>query len=179
MRNKWIMSVAVVLALTFPCLGGGLVSSQGFGINSNNGAGLVGGGLATSSNLQVVNELQQSSDRTGLIRTVQAELGALGQGAQIGAINGYFGVAQNGSVNAGQTQLHPGGTSGKSLGTQYQGMGVDLDQAVNGSKNGQGLAVGLQAMVGVQVQLIATPWGVNVNLQPVMASVYDAVGQGQ
>jgi len=166
----------LVLALSFPCMGGLLVN-QGFGINSDNGAGIVGAGLATSSNLSYVNDLQSGSDRTGMIRTVQAELGVLGQGALVGALDGHFGVNQLGAVTSNQTQMHPGGNVGGSLGAQYQAMGVDLDQGVTGSMNGHGLAVGLQAVVGVDVQLIATPWGVNVNVQPVMASVYDAVGR--
>jgi len=176
MRNRWITGVALVLALTFPCLGQ-VVSNQGFGIYSDNGAGIVGAGLATSSNLMVVNDLQQGSDRTGMVRTVQAELGALGQGAMIGALDGFFGVNQIGAVSGNQTQMHPGGTVGASLGTQFQGMNVDLDQGVTAAQNGHGLAVGLQAVTGVQVQLVATPWGVNLNLQPVMANVYDAVSQ--
>ena len=175
MHKKWIACVTVVLAMTFPCWGA-VVSNQGFGIGSDNGAGILGAGVATSSNLLVVNDLQQNSDKTGLIRTVQAEMGVLGQGAAAGAIDGFFGVTQQGHVNGGQTQMHPGGAGGGSLGTQFQGLGVDLGQQVSGSQNGHGMAVGVQAMVGVQVQLIATPWGVNLNLQPVMASVYDAVG---
>ena len=176
MRRGWITGISLVLALTLPSMGG-LVTSQGFGISSDNGAGIVGAGLATSSNLTFVNDLQTGSDRTGMIRTVQAELGVLGQGALVGALDGYFGVSQDGAVSSNQTQIHPGGNIGGNLGTQYQAMGVDLDQIVSGSKDGHGLAVGLQAVVGVDVQLIATPWGVNINLQPVMASVYDAVGQ--
>jgi hypothetical protein len=175
MQKKWMMYLAVVLALALPSLGA-VVSNQGFGINSDNGAGVVGAGVAASSNLLAVNELQQGSDKTGLIRTVQAELGVLAQGAAAGALDGFFGVTQQGSVSGGQTQMYPGGIGGASLGTQFQGMGVDLGQQVNGSHNGHGMAVGLEAVVGVQVQLIATPWGVNLNLQPVMASVYDAVG---
>ena len=173
MRYRWITGIALVLALTFPCMGSYL-GSQGFGLSSENGAGISGAGLATSSNLAYVNDLQSGSDQTGMIRTVQAELGVLSQGALVGAIDGQFGVGQYGSVAGNQTQLYTGSGS---LGTQYQAMGVDLDQAVSASQSGHGLAVGLQAVVGVEVQLIATPWGVNINLQPVMASVYDAVGQ--
>jgi hypothetical protein len=176
MQKKWITCVTVVLALTFPCWGV-VVSNQGFGINSDNGTGIVGAGVATSSNLLAVNDLQQNSDKTGLIRTVQAELGVLGQGAAAGAIDGFFGVTQQGTVNGAQTQMHPGGgMGGASLGTQFQGLGVDLGQQVNAAQGSHGMAVGLQVMSGVQVQLIATPWGVNLNIQPVMASVYDAVG---
>ena len=175
MHNRWIAGMALVLALTFPCMGV-LVNNQGFGIHSDNGAGIVGAGLASSANLSVVNDLQQGSDRSGMVRTVQAQLGVLGQGALVGALDGYFGISQDGAVTGNQTQMHPGTSAGASLGTQYQGMGVDLDQGVNAAANSHGLAVGLQAVTGVQVQLVATPWGVNVNVQPVMASVYDAVG---
>jgi len=176
MRRGWITGVTLVLALTLPSMGS-LLTHQDFGINSNNGAGIVGAGLATSTNLTYVNDLQTGSDRTGMIRTVQAELGVLGQGAMIGALDGFFGVDQTGVVTGSQTQMHPGANFGGNLGSQVQAMNVGVDQGVSGSQNGHGLAVGVQAVVGVEVQLIATPWGVNVNLQPVMANVYDAVGQ--
>lgn len=173
MYRKLIAGVIVVLVAAFPCLGA-VVGNQGFGIGNSNGAGILGGGLSTSSNLLVVNELQQGSDQSGMIRTVQAEMGALGQGAAAAAIDGFFGVTQQGNVNGFQQQYHSG--SGASLGNQFQGLGVDLGQQVEAAQGSHGMAVGLQAMVGVQVQLIATPWGVNLNLQPVMASVYDSVG---
>jgi hypothetical protein len=175
MQKKWMTCMTVVLALSFPCWGL-VIGTQGFGINSDNGAGIAGAGVATSSNLLFVNDLQQGSDKTGLIRTVQAELGVLGQGAAIGALDGFFGVTQQGDVSGGQTQMYPGGLGGASLGTQFQGMGVDLGQQVDAAQGSHGMALGMQVVTGVQVQLIATPWGVNVNLQPVTASVYDAVG---
>lgn len=175
MQKRWIACVALVLALAFPCLGG-VLRNQGFTIGSNNGAGLLGAGVATSANVLTAHNLQHGSDKTGMIRTVQAETGALGQVAAVGAVDGFFNVSQYGGVNATQSQAHPGGVGGASLGTQFQGLGVDLDQTVEAAKGSHGLAMGLQTMVGVQVQVIATPWGVNLNVQPVIASVYDAVG---
>lgn len=173
MQRKWIACVTMVLALAFPCLGG-VVSNHGFAIGSDNVAGLVGGGVSASSNVLTAHQTQQGSDKTGLVRTFQGEMGALGQIAAVGAIDGFFNVSQHGGVVGTQTQVHPGG--GASLGMQFQGLGVDLGQTVEAAKGSHGQAIGLQTMVGVQVQLIATPWGASLNMQPVIASVYDKVG---
>ena len=164
--------ISVVLATALPALATVAPSNQqSFAVEGANVGSLVGGGTIANANLAFVSETQHGSDETGLIRTAQAELGMLGQGFGIGSVAGVFSVWQGGLIDASQTQLSPGGAAEGNLGAQLQTFDSSLDQAIS-TVGGQGMVVGLQAVTGVQVQVIATPWGVNFNMTPVMANVY-------
>ncbi len=89
-------------------------------------------------------------------------------------MGGMLVVEQNGEAVGAQLQQHAGGPA--SLGAQNQLTNIGLAQDVT-KLGGLGLAVGLQSFVGAQVQITATPYGINVNIQPVMVSVYQAAGQ--
>lgn len=174
MKNTVRISLALVGLLACICTGAAF-DLQKYQIDGYNGAGIAGGpGGATSTNLDVVKQLSTTSDNYGLTRMVQAQVGALAQLAAVGGMDGLFAVDQKGQAQGIQAQLHTGGPL--NLGVQNQWTNVGLENAVT-KLGGLGAAIGAQTFVGVQVQITATPYGVNINAQPVNVAVFDAVGQ--
>jgi hypothetical protein len=152
-----------------------LVSTQGFLTGYGNGAALLGGpGAADSTNINTVGQYQQNQDMAGIVRSVQSENAGLVQAAGVGGI-GDFGVGQCALIGAGQGQFHNGDPF--SLGTNAQAGGISLGQAVGAGPGPiAGMAFGLQQGYLNQFQIIATPFGTNVNVSGVAPSVFDAVG---
>lgn len=174
MKNTIRISLTLVGLLACICTGAAF-DLQEYQIGGYNGAGIAGGpGGATSTNLEVVKQLSTTSDNYGLTRMVQAQVGALAQLAAVGGMDGLFAVDQTGQAQGAQGQLHTGGPI--NLGVQNQLTNVGLENAVT-KLGGLGAAIGAQTFVGVQVQITATPYGVNINAQPVNVAVFDAVGQ--
>ncbi len=173
MTKTLCMCIGLIGLTAFAC-SGAVSDLQQYQIDGTNYAGIAGGpGGATSTNVDVVKQLSQTSDNYGLTRTVQAQVGALAQIAAVGGMDGLFAVEQEGHAQGIQGQVQSGP---KSLGWQQQMANVGLAEEVT-KLGGLGAALGLQTFVGVQVQIIATPYGVNINVQPVNVAIFDAVGQ--
>ncbi|MDH7599039.1 MAG: hypothetical protein QHH07_05315 [Sedimentisphaerales bacterium] len=174
MHKTIILSLGLLGLLAYTCAGAA-IDLQKYKIEGVNGAGIVGGpGGSTSTNVDVVKQLSQTSDNYGLTRMVQAQVGALGQVAAVGGMDGLFAVEQAGTATGLQGQAHMGGPN--NLGWQDQLANVGLAEQVT-KLGGIGVALGMQTFVGVQVQIIATPHGVNINAQPVNVAIFDAAGQ--
>jgi hypothetical protein len=169
------MSAALVLFAVSVSQATFLGNYQDFGIVQQNQATIIGNGSATSSELYGVSQLQRGSDVSGLVRTVQAEAGVLAQGAGVAALSGGFTVNQNSTLAGYQDQQQSGGPS--NLGTQLQGLDIDLDQTLGAAQGSSGLALGMQTVVGVQVQVTASPYGVSLNIQPVSVNILDLISQ--
>lgn len=169
-----------VMALVLVLLGSSaslavILDSQGFLNGYGNGAMLIGGpGAADSTNINTVGQYQQNQDAGGIVRTVQAQNAGNVLAAGVGGI-GDFGVVQDAGLGAGQIQFHNGDPG--SLGSNVQFGGVALGQAVGvGPGPYAGVAFGLGQSFMNQFQIIATPFGTNVNTADVTASMFDAVG---
>jgi len=174
MRKRLTVCVALVLLMVSVSQAGLLANYQSFGIAQQNQAAVLGNGFAASAEMFGVNQLQRGSDVTGLVRTVQAEAGVLALGAGAASLDGIFTVTQDSSIGGYQDQQTNGPSN---LGIQLQGLRTDLNQTIGASHNSMGMAFGLQTVVGVQVQITATPYGVSLNIQPVSVTILDVVAQ--
>jgi len=133
---------------------------QGFGIGGQNSVALIDApGVADSTNLTTASQLQNASSMGGLAMAEEFQIGTLGQVAAVGGAGGGIGIDQNGSALLTQGQAQ----SGSSLGVQNQSAGIVLDDAM--MKLGENsVGIGLQAFVGAQYQVIASPFGISMNV---------------
>jgi len=174
MYKVFAVSSALIM-LTASISAGAAAALQTFDLAGVNGAGVVGApGVATSTNVETVKQLQQTTDDWGLTRMVQGQVGGLAQLAGAGGMDGLFIVEQAGQGVGAQAQTHLGGVADLGLQTQMANVGLQ-DQVTK--LGGLGAALGMQTFVGVQVQIVATPYGVNINAQPVTVSTFQAAGQ--
>ena len=172
MYKRLIVS-GVLLMLMVSVSPGAAVNEQDYLIGALNAAGLgASQGVASNANVTTVGQSQLSSDDWGLTKMYQGQVGALGQAAGAGGMGGVFMVTQEGRVLGEQDQLHAGGPANLGLQTQLANVGLSQDVTKLG---GVGVAFGLQTFVGAQVQIVATPYGFNINVQPVAVTVFDAV----
>jgi len=153
------ISVTLILMMASVSLGE-IQQGQGFGIGGQNSVILLDGpGVADSLNLTTVSQGQSASGMGGLAMVEEFQIGTLGQVAAVGGAGGGIGISQNGSAVLTQGQALSGG----SLGVQNQSAGIVLDEAM--MKLGEnGVGIGLQAFVGAQYQVIASPFGISMNV---------------
>ena len=150
--------VAVGLVAASVSLGDG-TQSQGLGISGVNSAALVqNAGVATSINLTTGSQLQDTRSMGGLMTAIEGQTGILSQVAAVGGVGGGIGIDQTGAG-----QLLQGQGFGAGLGNQQQVAGISLGDTL--TKVGtNGVGIGLQVFVGAQYQIIASPYGINVNV---------------
>ncbi len=153
---------------------GALGQAQGFSLGADNGVLLTGGpiGAAQNTNLAVVGQNQQSTDPYHFVTALQCEGGVLIQGAYAVGMDGLFGVGQTANALGGQLQVVGGGP-----GVQDQCLDAVFGQDV-ARVGGIGAALSIQGFVGVQIQLIISPHGVNTNVQYLGLGQVDQVGGG-
>jgi len=153
---------------------GALGQAQGFLLGAENGVLLSGGpiGAAQNTNLAVVGHSQQSTDPYHFVTALQCEGGVLVQGAYAVGMDGLFGVGQTANALGGQLQVVGGGP-----GIQDQVLDAGFAQGVV-RDGGIGAALGIQGFVGVQIQLIISPHGVNTNVQYLGLGQVDQAGGG-
>lgn len=134
---------------------------QNFLVSSENSALLAGGPLGgiQNTNLALVSQNQNTSDRYSLTKALQFENAILIQGAYAAGMDGAFGVGQVANALGGQLQ-----TIGSGIGVQNQIFDALFTQEAVKS-GGIGAALGIQALIGVQVQVIVSPKGANTNVQ--------------
>jgi hypothetical protein len=153
---------------------GAIGQAEGFLLGAENGVLLAGGpiGTAQNTNVAVVGHNQQATDPYHFVTALQSEGGVLIQGACAIGMDGLFGVGQAANVLGGQLQVVGGGP-----GIQDQSLDSIFGQeAVR--DGGIGAALGMQGFVGLQVQLIISPHGVNRNVQYLGLGQVDKVGGG-
>ncbi len=171
MLKRLTLSVVIVLLLSsgaFAFVG----QAEGFSIEASNLVGRSGWvGSAQGGNMLTAYHDQVGFDaRTGTI-AIQQEGGVLGQAATAAGAGGRSGVGQEAEVYGLQGQL--------ATNPQMQGqvLGVRLGQGAYKS-SGVGGAVGGQAFVGGQSQIICSPRGTSAQSQFVGAGQYSAVSGG-
>jgi hypothetical protein len=159
------VTLAVGLLLASVSLGDGGTQNQGLGISGFNTAALVdNGGVASSANLTTVSQLQDTRSMGGLMTAIEGQTGILSQAAAVGSVGGGIGIDQ--TANG---QMLQGQAFGTGLGNQQQVAGVNLGDVL--TKVGtNGIGIGLQAFVGAQYQVIASPYGISVNVNIPAAS---------
>ncbi|MBA7698205.1 hypothetical protein ES703_106880 [subsurface metagenome] len=171
MLKRFTLSVVIILLLSsgaFALVG----QAEGFSIEASNLVGRRGGvGSAQGGNMLTAYHDQVGFDaRTGTI-AIQQEGGVLGQTATAAGVGGRSGVGQEALVCGLQGQL--------ATNPQIQGqvLGVRLGQGAYKS-GGVGGAVGGQAFVGGQSQILCSPTGTSAQSQFVGAGQYSAVSGG-
>jgi hypothetical protein len=159
--------ISVTLILMLACVSlGEIQQGQGFGIGGQNSVALIDGpGVADSTNLTTASQGQGASAMGGLLMAEEFQIGTLGQVAAVGGAGGGIGIDQNGSALLTQLQQQNGGT----LGVQNQTAGIVLDDAMM-KLGGNGVGIGLQAFLGAQYQVIASPFGISMNVNIPAAS---------
>jgi hypothetical protein len=172
MLRRCILSVVIILLLSsgaFARVG----QAEGFSIEASNLVRRCGGvGSAQGGNMLTAFHDQVRYDAcTGTI-AIQQEGGVLGQSATAAGRGGRSGIGQEAEVHGLQGQL--------ATNPQMQGqvLGVSLGQAASKS-GGVGGAVGGQAFVGGQSQMISSPRGTSAQSQFVGAGQYSAVSGGR
>ncbi len=150
--------LAVGLLSASVALGDG-TQTQGLGISGFNTAALVdNAGVASSTNWTTASQLQDTRSMGGLMTAVEGQTGILGQAAAVGGVGGGIGIDQTATG-----QMLQGQAFGTGLGNQQQVAGINLGETL--TKMGtNGVGIGLQAFVGAQYQVIASPYGISVNV---------------
>jgi len=147
-----------------------VVQVQGFGMGQANGAMVIGDGAAASINASNAAVDQLAIDVGCHSAGYQSTVGSIVQAAGAVGMCGLFAVDQVAGAIGGQFQL-PG------TDIQDQTFVAGLDQSVT-KIGGQGSALGMQTLVGVQTQLSFNPWGGSANVQGLGVSQYQATGGG-
>jgi hypothetical protein len=166
----FLILIFLPVCATFGAVG----QAEGFLLGAENGVLLTGGpiGTAQNTNVAVVGHNQHATDPYSFVTALQSEGGVLIQGACAIGMDGLFGVGQAANVLGGQLQVVGGGP-----GTQDQSLDSTFGQDAVRS-GGIGAALGMQGFVGLQVQLIVSPHGVNRNVQYLGLGQVDKVGGG-
>lgn len=162
MYKNAILSLAILLLMTFTALAGDIGQEQQFTITSTN-VGLVSGtsaGAVASFNTAPVTTLQSINENGGGTTYMQISNATLLQAAVTVGVYGDYGFEQNAVVNGNQSQSSLPGLL--SLGIQSQSLGAAFSQ--NAIKTGSyGATVAIQDFIGTGGQIIITPYGVNAN----------------
>ena len=157
-----ILGVSLILIFLPVCVSFSAPSQlQNFFVSGENGAVLAVGPLGGihNTNVALVSQTQNTTDRYSLTKAIQFENAILVQGAYAAGMNGVFGVGQVANALGGQLQ-----TVGAGLGVQNQILDALFTQdAVKAG--GIGAALGIQGFIGVQVQIMVSPKGANTNVQ--------------
>lgn len=172
-----VIGVCLILVFLPVCASFGAVGQvQGYLLAGQNGALLAGGpaGGAQNMNVGLVAQNQRSNNPYSFVTALQSQNGMLIQGAYAVGMNGLFGVGQTANVLG--TQLQTVG-AGPSLGLQSQLLQPTLDQYLvrNG---GIGAAVGIQEFVGLDVQMIISPYGASTNVAYAGIGLFGSIGGG-
>lgn len=174
MRNILAISVILVL-LPVSASRGAVGQAQDFLLDATNSAVHVGSaGVTSNRNFAVVGQDQKSTDIYNRVTALQSQDTMLSQAALAGTDGGgAVGVGQTANVVGEQLQDVPNG----SLGVQDQTLDGNFGQnTVNAS--GMGVALGIQACISIQVQLVFSPRGVSSNGQLLAVAEVVTVGAG-
>jgi hypothetical protein len=162
MYRSVTFSIAILLLLTFTTSANDIGQSQQFAVNSIN-IGTVTGkstGSVASFNTAPVNIVQTLLEDGAGTTFMQVSSSSLSQAAVTVGLFGDYGFEQNAAVAGTQNQSSLPGYF--SLGTQNQNLGAVFSQ--NTINNGAyGATIGTQNFIGSGGQVIASPYGVNVN----------------
>lgn len=174
MRNILAISVILVL-LPVSASRGAIGQAQDFLLDATNSAVQAGSaGVTSNGNFAVIGQDQKSTDIYNRVTALQSQDTMLSQDALAGSdAGGAVGVGQAANVVGGQLQDVPNG----SLGVQDQALNGNFGQeTVNGG--GMGVALGIQACISLQVQLVFSPRGVSSNAQWLAVGDVVTVGAG-
>jgi hypothetical protein len=172
MRKGLAISLIVFFVPAYVSLGDDVGQVQGYLIDADNGVLLAGAGAAQNVNVAHVNQNQQSNNPYSLVTALQTESGTLVQSASAVGLDGVLGVAQTANVLDGQLQAAGAGTD---LGVQDQVLNSAFGQDLV-SVGGIGAAIGIQGFVGLDVQLIISPYGASANVQYLGLAQADSIG---
>ena len=172
MRKGLAISLIVILVPVCVSFGDDVGQVQGYLIDAVNGVLLAGAGAAQNINVAHVNQNQQSNNPYSFVTAIQTENGTLIQGASAVGLDGALGVAQTANILDGQLQTTGAGSN---LGIQ--------DQIINGtfgqdlvSAGGIGAAIAIQGFVGLDAQIIISPYGASANVQYLGLAQADSIG---
>ena len=171
-----VLVAFLMLAFLPVCLSFGAVGqTQAYLLGAENAAMLVGGapGAAQNMNAGVVAQSQRSNNPYSFVTALQTQNGMLVQGAYAVGMNGVLGVGQAANVLGGQSQIVGAG----GLGIQDQILTANLGQEFVRA-GGIGVAVGIQDFVGLDVQMIISPYGASTNVNYAGVGVFGSVGGG-
>ena len=158
MHNRLCLSATLILMLA-SLAPAAIQQSQGVGIDGVNSIALADTGVVSSVNFNATDAMQTSSGHGGLVTALNYQVGVLGQAAGLGGMGGIMGIHQEGSGLLNQTQAQ----GGYNLGTQFQNAAIGLNDNLT-RLSGVGTALALQAFMGAQVQVLASPFGISVNV---------------
>jgi hypothetical protein len=155
---------------------GAVGQAQGYLLGAENGVLLVGGptGAAQNMNAGVVAQNQRSNNPYSFVTALQTENGVLVQGAYAVGMNGLFGVGQTANVLGTQLQTVGGNPT---LGIQSQCLEPTLGQYLV-RDGGIGAAVGIQDFVGLDVQMVISPYGASTNVVYAGIGVFGSIAGG-
>jgi hypothetical protein len=171
-----VLVACLILAFLPACFSFGAVGqTQAYLLGAENTALLVAGspGAAQNMNVGVVAQNQRSNNPYSFVTALQTQNGMLVQGAYAVGMNGLFGVGQVANVLGGQLQTVGAG----GLGIQDQILIASLGQELVRA-GGIGAAVGIQDFVGLDVQMIISPYGASTNVNYAGIGVFGSVGGG-
>lgn len=172
-----VIGVCLILAFLPVCASFGAIGqAQGYLLGGENGVALAGGptGAAQNMNIGLVAQNQRSNNPYSCVTALQSENGMLIQGAYAVGMNGLFGVGQTANVLGAQLQAVG---DNPSLGLQSQLLQPTLGQYLL-RDGGIGAAVGIQEFVGLDVQLIISPYGASTNVAYAGVGTFGSVGGG-
>ncbi len=173
MRRGFAVSTALVLLLTSGAFAA-VQQGQAFGVSATNDGQVGGSGTGNLASINVVPmaNIQSATDGGGVVQVSQVGLGSLFQGASVAGLYGLYGFNQSATALGQQNQSSLGFLN---PGTQAQNMGTTFGQNVYGVGR-LGSALASQSFVGTQNQIIATPYGIQANIQCLGISMIDAPG---
>lgn len=172
MRKGLAISLIVILVPAYASLGDDVGQVQGYLIDAVNGVLLAGAGAAQNVNVAHVNQSQQSNNPYSLVTAIQTENGTLVQNASAVGLDGALGVTQTANVLDGQLQA---AGAGADLGVQDQVLNGTFGQDMV-SVGGIGAAIGIQGFVGLDAQIIISPYGASANVQYLGLAQADSIG---
>jgi hypothetical protein len=161
MRN--ILAVSLILILLGLSVSRADVGQvQGFSFDAMNSAVQTGSaGVTQDMNFAVLGQAQKATDIRTRVTALQSQDAIFGQGAMAGSdAGGAVGVAQTANLVGGQSQ----DVAGTGPGMQDQALNGNFNQETLNA-NGIGAALGFQACLGIQVQLVFSPRGASSNGQ--------------
>ncbi len=162
MYRSITFSIAILLLLTFTVSATDIGQSQQFAVNSINIGAVTGSssGSVASFNTAPINTVQMLLEDNAGTTFMQVSSTSLSQAAVTVGLFGDYGYEQNAVAAGTQTQTSLPGYF--ALGTQTQSLGAVFSQ--NTINNGAyGATIGTQNFIGSGGQVIASPYGVNVN----------------
>lgn len=158
MCSRLFLSATLILMWT-SAAPAAIQQAQGVGIGGVNSIALADTGVVSSVNFNTTDQMQTSSSHGGLVTALNYQVGVLGQAAGLGGMGGVMGIHQDGSGLLNQSQVQ----GGYDLGSQFQNAVIGLNDNLT-RLSGVGTALALQAFMGAQVQVLASPFGISVNV---------------